>query len=156
MTKEALKVFPLDTKSSGYDIFKAIRKGFKKFLVGRKYDFEFWRKATDEFISMKKLHENIPATITCYYDMIIEKNNEIIEHNKELRNKYESDSLAAEAEYHLKRGNKNKLGLTGLTAIGIGVAGIIVIPLIACLLLLLYSIQRNLKRIEENFNKKNN
>ena len=156
MTKEALKILALkktDSGESGYRIFKATRSGYKRFIIDQEYEYDFWESRTNDYIGMTKLHENIPLTIECFYEMIIEKDKERIQRNQEMEEQYKADKTNAEADYIAKKNAKRGFGVAGGIAIAGGIVGVILICVIVGMLLLLFSIQRNVKKLEERIGK---
>lgn len=148
MTLLSLKIVALGKAEDRFAIFKSARQGYKSLLITNGLDYETWERVTNEYLAMPLLHQNILATLPTYYELVIAKDAERLATNRELRSKYMADSVAAEQEYNSARSEKNATGVMGLTVAGIGLAGIIVVSVVISLLLLLYSIQRTLKRLE--------
>ncbi|MCQ2103059.1 MAG: hypothetical protein MJY98_07525 [Fibrobacter sp.] len=152
MTSLSLKLVALGKAEDRFAIFKSVRQGYKSLLITNGLDYETWESVTLDYLAMTSLHQNILGTLPCYYELVVEKDVERLSRNKELRLKYVTDSTAAEQEYSAARSEKNATGKVGLLIAGMGLAGVVLISVVISLLLLLYSIQRTLKRMECRLN----
>lgn len=130
------------------EVFKAVRAGYKTLDM----DVEEWSKATDQYLGMTNLHkaDMMARTLKCFYDLYEEEARDRLKKNRELKEKYRQDLENAEKDAEQRGKVKKEMRPMGGVMIAVCVAVILVIAI----LLVLFSMQRTLIRMEKSFNEK--
>ncbi len=128
-------------------------------------NFAMLKEATDLFLPLvaQIKAEDQPKTIIQYYGVFRNKNyardnsiaqieNEYQQAINEIENQYNLDQLAAQQEYFSDKMTKGKYLLKSLAGVGGGIALIVLIALV----LVFFSIQRSVRKIEEKISMQDN
>ena len=141
---KAIKLVELAAGVDRLQVFKIARANYKEFGL----DVAEWGKATDKFLSMKELHSQsvFAVNLECFYALYWAEGEKRIAENRRMQEQYEKDLRAAERDANVRK--LAKRGLIPVSGIIIGISvGVI---LLIAIILVLFSMQRTMMRIEEN------
>jgi phage shock protein PspC (stress-responsive transcriptional regulator) len=143
---KAIKLVELAAGVDRMQVFKIARAQYKAFGL----DLEEWGKATDKFLAMNELHVQsmLPVNLECFYSLYWSEGENRIVENRRMQKKYESDLKAAEYDANIRKAQKRNL----IPKSGIIIGAAVGVILLIAIILVLFSIQRTMVRIEEKLN----
>ena len=143
---KSLELIKLADGSKRLDVFKTARMFYKKFDISGGHSGE-WEKATNRFLSLPVLHtgSSIVKNLECFYEAYAEELDKRFAENDNRKANYEreveSAKIEADATRMIRRGMMPVSGMIVL----VGLGGFLVMVII----LVLFSLQRSVSRLEK-------
>ena len=141
---KALEVIEVASGKDRLESFKIARKSYKDFNL----NVGEWTKATSQFVGMKELHNasDFLYNLKCFYEIYKNEQEERLATNERRMEEFNAEKEAAEFEAEMRKTAKRALIPTGGIMVGIAFGVFIVISI----LLVLFSMQRTLVRLENS------